>query len=403
MKRQIQRNLKLVVNLLVFVVILLLCILLLPKVLVFFMPFIVGWIISCMANPLVQFLEHKIKIRRKAGTVVVIILVIGAVVGACYLVLSLLVKQLAGFIGEIPEMWENLQKDFSNFGILAQKFFVNLPPEWAAKLNNLGNMIGTAISNFVGNTQAFSVEGVGSMVDSIASVIISVIMCMLSAYFFIADREYMHNVMERLVPKSISKKCDIFYKSMAQAFGGYFKAQFFIEIRIYVLILIGLAILRIHYAFLIAFAIALLDFLPFFGSGAVFWPWAIIKLLGGDYVRAVGFLVIWGVGQLVRQFIQPKIMGDSIGMEPIPTLFLLFIGYKLGGVGGMILAVPIGILLVNMNEAGIFDTPKISIKLLIANLNEYRKLTDEDMEVLRKEEERGEVAGSDISDQNKSK
>lgn len=403
MKRQIQRNLKLIVNLLVFVVILLLCILLLPKVLVFFMPFIVGWIISCMANPLVQFLEHKIKIRRKAGTVVVIILVIGAVVGACYLVLSLLVKQLAGFIGEIPEMWENLQQDFSAFGVLAQKFFVNLPPEWTARLNDLGNMIGTAISNFVGNTQAFSVEGVGSMVGSIASVIISVIMCMLSAYFFIADREYIHNAVDRLVPKSIRKKCDIFYNSMTQAFGGYFKAQFFIEIRIYVLILIGLVILRINYAFLIAFAIALLDFLPFFGSGAVFWPWAVIKLLGGDYVRAIGFLVIWGVGQLVRQFIQPKIMGDSIGMEPIPTLFLLFIGYKLGGVGGMILAVPIGILLVNMNEAGIFDTPKISFKLLIANLNEYRKLTDEDMEVLRKEEERGEVADSDISDKNKSK
>ena len=166
---------------------------------------------------------------------------------------------------------------------------------------------------------------------------------------------------------------------MKQAFGGYFKAQFFIEIRIYVLILIGLFILRIDYSFLIALAIAFLDFLPFFGSGAVFWPWAIIKLLGGDYVRAIGFLIIWGVGQIVRQLIQPKIMGDSIGMEPIPTL--------LAGVGGMIIAIPVGILLQNMNEAGIFDTPKMCVKLLIANLNDYRKLTKEDMAVLQKEEQ----------------
>ena len=103
-------------------------------------------------------------------------------------------------------------------------------------------------------------------------------------------------------------------------------------------------------------------------------------------MRAAGFMIIWGVGQFVRQLIQPKIMGDSIGMEPIPTLFLLFIGYKLAGVGGIILAIPIGILLVNMNEAGIFDTPKMCIRLLIANLNSYRKLTEEDMAVLQKEE-----------------
>ena len=386
MKRQYQKNLKLVVNLLVYAVIILLCIVLLPRVLVFFMPFVVGWIISCMANPLVHFLEHKIKIRRKAGTVMVIIMVIGAVVGACYLVLSILAKQLTGFVGEIPQMWESLQKDFTHFGTLVSHLTVNLSPDLVEKLNDLGNSIGTAISDFVGNTQAFSVEGVSGMVGSIANVAIGVVMCLLSSYFFIADREYMLALVDKVIPETIRHKYDIFYNSMKQAFGGYIKAQFFIEIRIYVLILIGLFILRIDYSFLIALAIAFLDFLPFFGSGAVFWPWAVIKLLGGDYVRAAGFMIIWGVGQFVRQLIQPKIMGDSIGMEPIPTLFLLFIGYKLAGVGGIILAIPIGILLVNMNEAGLFDTPKMCIRLLIANLNSYRKLTEEDMAVLQKEE-----------------
>ena len=387
MKRQYQKNLKLIVNLLVFITLILLCILLLPKLLVFFMPFVIGWIISCMANPLVHFLEHRIKIRRKAGTVMVIVLVIAAVVGACYLVLSILAKQIVGFVGEIPEMWESLQQDFSHFGSLVNALTVNLSPDLVEKLNEFGNSIGKTISDFVGNTQAFSVQGVSGMVGSIANVAIGVVMCLLSAYFFIADREYTLELVDKIIPKSIRHKYDIFYNSMKQAFGGYFKAQFFIEIRIYVLILIGLFILRIDYSFLIALAIAFLDFLPFFGSGAVFWPWAIIKLLGGDYVRAIGFLIIWGVGQIVRQLIQPKIMGDSIGMEPIPTLFLLFIGYKLAGVGGMIIAIPVGILLQNMNEAGIFDTPKMCVKLLIANLNDYRKLTKEDMAVLQKEEQ----------------
>ena len=114
-------------------------------------------------------------------------------------------------------------------------------------------------------------------------------------------------------------------------------------------------------------------------------PWAVISLLGGNYIRAAGFVIIWGISQLVRQFIQPKIMGDSIGMEPIPTLFLLFIGYRFGGVGGMLVAVPIGIIVVNMNEAGFFDTPKYSLKILAANINKFRRLNKEDMQVLDEE------------------
>lgn len=387
MKKQYQRNVKLIVNLLVFLFILLLCIFLLPKALMWFMPFIVGWVISCIANPLVVWLERKLKIKRKAGTVMVIIAVIAAVCGAGYCAITILVRQIAGFIAEIPEIWAGFSQDFSNFGNMIDHVFVKLSPKWTETLNSIGNMVGEYLTNITGSVEAFHLGEVGSMVGSIANIIISVIMCMLSSYFFIADREYFTTKVAKLIPESIREKYDIFYHSLKQAVGGYFKAQFRIEVWIYLLILIGLTILQIHYAILIGLVIAALDFLPFFGTGAVFWPWAILMLLSGDYVRAIGFIIIWGVGQLVRQFIQPKIMGDSIGMEPIPTLFLLYIGYKLAGVGGMILAVPVGIIVVNMNEAGIFDSAKYSLRILIANLNKYRKLDEEDMKILEEENE----------------
>ena len=104
--------------------------------------------------------------------------------------------------------------------------------------------------------------------------------------------------------------------------------------------------------------------------------------------------MIWGVSQLVRQLIQPKFVSDSIGMPPIPTLFLLFIGYKVAGVIGMILAVPIGIIIVNMYEAGLFDTPKLSLKILLINLNRYRKLDEVDLMILKKD--KTEEKGKDI-------
>ena len=175
-------------------------------------------------------------------------------------------------------------------------------------------------------------------------------------------------------------------RSFRRAVGGYFKAQFKIEVWMYLLLVLGLWILKVDYAFLIAIGIAFLDFLPVFGTCTVLMPWAVIKILSADYKMAVGLLIIWCGGQLARQIIQPKIVGDSIGVPPIPTLFLLFIGYKAAGVFGMIIAVPIGIILMNMYEEGLFDTTKNSIKILWAGVNNFRRLDEKDLSVIKEYE-----------------
>lgn len=383
-----RENLKLIVNILISLVILLLCIFLVPKLVLFFMPFVIGWIISCIANPLVVFLERKLKIKRKAGTVVVIVCVIAAVSGLGYGLGVVLWRQVSGFVEEIPEMWEAVKQDFDHLGVLINQYIGVRAPKFADALNDLGNTIGEMITDLPKSLNFSTFEGMGSMVGNIAGVIISIIMCMLSAYFFIADRDWITAFVDRVLPENITRKYDVFASSLKQAVGGYFKAQFRIEIWMYVLLLVGLTVLNVRYSLLIALLMAFLDFLPFFGTGIVLVPWAVVTLIGGNYLRAVGFLVIWGAGQLFRQLIQPKIMGESIGMEPIPTLFLLFIGYRVAGVGGMLIAVPLGIIVVNMNEAGFFDTPKYSIRMLIRNINDFRRLDEESVRAFEDEERR---------------
>ena len=386
-----RENLKLIVNILVSLAVLLLCIFLVSRLVLFFMPFVIGWLISCIANPLVAFLERKLKIRRKAGTVVVIVCAIAAVIGIGYGLGVVFWRQVSGFIEEVPSMWEAVKHDFDNLGVLINQYIGVRAPKFADALNSLGNTIGEMITDLPKRLNFSTFEGMGSMVGNIASVIISIIMCMLSAYFFIADREWLTAFVGRVLPENITHKYDVFSSSLKQAVGGYFKAQFRIEIWMYVLLLVGLTVLKVRYSMLIALLMAFLDFLPFFGTGIVLVPWAVVTVIGGNYLRAIGFLVIWGAGQLFRQLIQPKIMGESIGMEPIPTLFLLFIGYRIAGVGGMLIAVPLGIIIVNMNEAGFFDTPKYSIRMLVRNINDFRKLDEEAVREL--EQERQESRG----------
>ena len=159
--------------------------------------------------------------------------------------------------------------------------------------------------------------------------------------------------------------------------------MFKIEIWIYLLIFIGLTILNVKYAIIIALGIAILDLLPVFGTGAVLWPWTVIEFINGDYFSTIGLLLIWGISQLVRQFIQPKFVGETLGVHPIPTLFLLFAGYKLSGVFGMIIAVPLGILVTTLYKEGVFKTAEQSVILLFGRINELRRFDEKELEEMK--------------------
>ena len=105
--------LKVFLNLGISLCILLVCVFLLPRIIIWFMPFVTGWIIALIASPLVHFFEKRLKIRRKAGTAFVIISVIALVILAGYLIGAQLVEQIAEFIGAVPKLWEAAQEDFA--------------------------------------------------------------------------------------------------------------------------------------------------------------------------------------------------------------------------------------------------------------------------------------------------
>lgn len=364
---------KCLVNLGLALLTLLVFIFVVPKVLVFFLPFVIGWLIAWVANPLVKFFEEKLNIRRKAGSAFVIIAVIALILLLGYLAASKLISEGVGFITSLPDLWNTLEEDFRDIGQNMSIFYNRLPLDVRLELENFGRQMETLSGEVVSRLSTPTVNAVSSFAKNLPSVLIGIIMCILSAYFFIAEKDYLGRVCTRYMPESALGKWKLVSDSLKSAVGGYLKAQLKIECWIYLLLLLGFAVLDINYAVLIALVIACLDFLPFFGTGAVMIPWALIKFLSADYKMTIGLLIIWGVGQLVRQIIQPKIVGDSIGVAPIPTLFLLFIGYKAAGVLGMILAVPIGIIIFNMNEAGVFDTAKNSVLILADGINGFRR------------------------------
>ncbi len=381
---------KVFLNLGIMLLILLFCIFLLPKIIIYFMPFVVGWLIGLVASPLVHFFEKRLKIRRKAGTAFVIIAVIALVILAGYFLSAKLAEQVVDFIGDVPKLWEDAQEDFTEIGDKLSIAYKYLPVELQTTISNITGNVQEYFGGIMESISEPTIAALGSFVGSLPNIVISVIMCLLFAYFYVADKSYFTELLEKILPESVLERLGMVKRGLARAVGGYFKAQIKIEIWMYFLLGIGFSVLHVKYAFIIAIGVAFLDLLPFFGTGTVLIPWAVIKFLSSDYKMVIGLLIIWGVGQLVRQLIQPKIVGDSVGLAPIPTIILLFLGYRMAGVLGMIIAVPVGIIILNLYQEGVFDTMISSLKILYAGISNFRHLTDEDMEEVERYRKRQE-------------
>lgn len=363
---------KLVVNLIVPFVATLLVLLILPKLLVYFAPFVIGWLISLIANPLVKFLEKRLKIVRKTGSAIVIILVLALVILIIYGCVAGIAGQVERITQDIPAMTEGAKTDYYAIQGTLESFFARLPEKTQTKLTDITQNIGDYFLNWIsGISYGDFADKASGMVSNIPSVLIGVIVGFMAAYFFIAEKVRIEKLIEDHSNPAMKKQYLALKVQFFDVLGGYFKAQFKIMAVIYVILVIGLGIIGAPYFFLSAFGIAFLDMLPFFGTGTVLIPWAIIKVLTGKYQSAVLLVVLYGVTQLVRQVIQPKLLGDSIGMDPFATLFFMYLGYKLTGVLGMILAVPIAMIIINLYKTGVFDTMIYSAKTLYQEVRDF--------------------------------
>ncbi len=325
------------------------------KLMIFFMPFVIGWVIAAIAAPLVNLLEQKLKIVRKLGSALIIIAVLAGIVFLVYLLASTLRKEVQTLIWDMPSMYQDLEAGFQEIGEGMQGLHKRLPKGIGEAFSGLLSNLDKQAGSIVGNISTPTVTAAGKFAKKIPSILVAIIVTFISAYFFIADRDEVLHFAKRITPEPIVRRMTMISDNLKYAVGGYFKAQFKIMAVVFLLLSAGFLIMGLNFTFLLAILIAFLDFLPFFGTGTALLPWAIYKFLVGNYKMAAGLLVLYGVTQLVRQLIQPKLVGDSIGMNPLLTLVFLYIGYKAGGIFGMIFAVPAGLIVINLYKAGAFD------------------------------------------------
>lgn len=370
------KYLKIFSNIFVTLLVFLCIVFLVPKLIIFFMPFVIGFLFSLIANPLVKFLEKHVKIKRKYGSVITIVLAIALIVMLCFGIISVLRVGLSSFASNLPEMIKGANDEISAAIDDLQTILNNLPFVNDVDLSELSENVSEYFSDFLTDTDGGSFSAIKNTAMKIPNMVVQFIIFLLATYFFIADKEKLIMFYKKHFPESMQKQVTTIYRQTILVVAGYFKAQLKIMLIIYVELVIGLLILQIKYSWLIGLGIAFLDMLPIFGTGTILIPWAVIKLLTGDFPMAIGMLAIYAIAFVLHQMLQPKLIGDSVGMNPFLALFIMYIGYRLGDLLGMIIAIPIGMILINLGKSGVFDNFVKNIKILINDFNNFRKLSE---------------------------
>lgn len=344
-----------------------------PRLLHFFMPLVVGWILALLANPLVRFLERRVKLVRRHGSMLIIIAALAIVIGLFYGAGLLVYREMGSFLADAPEIYQSVIAEIGdalqNGRKLAEYFPQNLQPPLLAFSDNLDGLFGKLVSRAAEPT----VQIAGHVAKSIPNLLVNMVIIILSSYLFLADRESIMRWLKEHLPAFVFRYIEYMKRDAKGLIGGYFLAQFRIMCVVALILAAGFLVLGVRYGVLLAFLTAILDFLPIFGTGTVLFPWAVVKLFAGEYAYATGLILLYILTQVVRQIIQPKIVGESMGLPPLMTLFLLYLGFKLRGLTGMILAVPVGLVFINFYKYGAFDSMIRNFRMLMEAIQKFRR------------------------------
>lgn len=364
---------KILANLCLTLIIILFCIFLLPRLFWFFLPLLIAWCIALIASPLVHFLEKHIKIMRKHGSALIIVLVLALIIGILYSLSAILAHEIKGLIQDFPEIISGISTQLNNAMASLQKKTGPLPFGISNALTHWDTVVEDGLNNAMQNIDISPISTATSVARNVADIFVLTVFTFIAAYFFTADKDNILAFMRKIIPEQIQKHYHTVCDNFTTAIGSYIKAQIKIMVIIYLILLIAFGMLSVRYYALIALLTAFLDFLPLFGTGFIIWPWVAFELFTGRLKTAIFLLFIYLICQITKQVLQPKLVSDGIGLSPLATFLFMFIGYRINGIVGLILGIPIGMILHTFYLSGMFDQQIEGIRILIHDFIEYQK------------------------------
>lgn len=305
------------------------------------MPFFIGFCLASIANFFAKKLLRKIKIPLKLGSAIFTLLVLIVFAALMTLIGYEIYKQIAKFITDRViegDLVSQITLTFSNL-------IAKIPEGFRTSANSM-------VVSFVSGFGSTLTKLVTSAVGAAPGIFLGTVITIIASFIFSGDYNRVTDFIKLQLPEKVRKMIPGLNTSMKTSLGKLFRAYLLIILITFTELTIGLMILGEPYAVAIAAITAFIDILPVFGTGIVLWPWAVISVINGNYLFALGLMILYVVIQIVRQIIEPKLVGQSIGIHPIVTLMAMYIGVKImGGIGFFVFPISM-VIIKNLQDNG---------------------------------------------------
>lgn len=334
-------------------------------------PFLLSFFFAVLLQKPLRHLDKKTKNKfHTLWSLLLVLLCIIIILGPVITIIALIGREIGSFISyltdqlsDLPAFLATLEKEILNLlQFLPDSVYTTVSDtisDFFSRMINNFDLSELGIDmNSITSGLTTGVSGIFGVVRNIPSILIGIVIGIIAWIFFTKDYDYIVHFIKLQLPEGkkniLSEMKQIFSTTVLKMVRAYALIMFitFCELFLGLSILNWTGIMNNNYIFMIAIAIAVFDILPVAGSGGILIPWSIISLVLGDYSKAIGLIVIYVVISVIRQYIEPKIVGSSLGVHPIVTLAGLYFGLKLFGFLGMFI-VPITVMTLKaFNDAG---------------------------------------------------
>jgi len=335
-----------------------------PSIISTLFPFIAALVMTWFFHPLVRKIHEKIRIPRKILSFVFVILFFIIVGGLITLFFYKIISEVAIFINNLIKNDINLSTILSSDNILSG-FLSTLPENVSVAIQDGITNIILWINEVLSSSLSSISSRIGNFIAGVPSFFFSLVVFLTAMYYILADYPNLRALVSDRFSGELRKFMGFIKISTVAAFGAYLRAQLFLSLGVFVILLIGFAIIGQKFAFLLAFVLAILDFIPVIGSGSILVPWALITLITGNYTMTFQLMLIWGVVILFRRLFEPKIVGSQTNLSPLLSLLSMYIGMRIAGVTGMIFAPVFIQVFKQVCKAGLFAELISDAKLFI--------------------------------------
>jgi sporulation integral membrane protein YtvI len=326
-------------------------------------PFFISLLFALLINRPVSYLSEKAKMPRWLSTVLALLVLLAVTAGIVTLVITEtvveigdLITRLPMFVGELSDyLHRTISQDFL-LGLYTQIQFLyqQLDPGFQQKIDtNVGKGV-SAITQAGQNLVLGFLEGIKNILVSLPNLATVLVISLLGAFFITKDFYLWETRIRRLLPRGVNRRMDHILIDLRNALFGFVKAQLTLISLTAAIVIVGLLILRVEYAVTVGLITGLVDLLPYLGTGTVFVPWIIYSFFKGNYSLVIGLSILYAIVLIFRQIIEPKVVAENVGLDPLLTLVALFVGLQLFGFLGLIIG-PVTLVIINaLIKANVF-------------------------------------------------